>query len=191
MGSNRFSIVIVFITAIFCFLIYSACGGEPPNWSEDSGQMQTVSQFQLVQAEDGLRDWKLSGDSAVYTEADSNLFMTEVNIVFYENDIPESFLRSDTGSSDLISGVTVLWGNVFAENIDGRNLTTDLLFWSDSLETFETDCLVTFVIPESTGTVTTLHGRGVILDTGLSAIGNITVQEAFTAVTTGELFIDE
>ncbi len=191
MNPKRFSAVFTFVIVGFIVLSQSSCGSEPANWSDDCGQTQTVSQFQLVQAEDGVRDWKLTGDSAVYTEADSNLFMTDVNIVFYESDIPESFLRSDTGSSDLISGITILWGNVFAENIDGRTLTTDLLYWSDSLETFETDCLVTFVIPESTGTITTLHGRGVILDTGLSAIGNITVQESFTAITTGELPIDE
>jgi len=80
----------------------------------------------------------------------------------------------------------VLWGNVFAENTAGRTMSTDLLNWSDSMETFQTDCLVTFVVPESTG-ITTLYGRGVTLDTGLSAVGDITVQEAFTAVTTGEV----
>ncbi len=172
-------------------LALSACGGEPSDWSDESGQTQTVDHFRLVQAEDGLREWMLTGDSAVYREADSLLFMTEVNIVFYENDIPESFVRSDTGTSDLMSGATVLWGNVHAENTDGRTLDTDLLNWSDSLETFETDCLVTFVIPEGDGTVTTLHGRGVILDTGLSAVGDVIVRDSFTAVTTGELLFDD
>lgn len=172
-------------------LALSACGKEPADWSDESGQIQTVADFRLVQAEDGLREWMLTGDSAVYREADSLLFMTEVNIVFYENDIPESFVRSDTGTSDLISGATILWGNVHAENINGRTLDTDLLNWSDSLETFETDCLVTFVIPESTGTITTIHGRGVILDTGLSAVEDVIVRESFTAVTSGELPFDE
>ncbi len=132
----------------------------------------------------------LTGDSAVYREADSLLLITNVNIIFYENDIPESSVRSDTGSSDMLSGETVLWGSVFAENVDGRILRTDLLNWSDSLETFQTDCLVTFTLPESTGT-TTLTGRGVILDTGLSAIGDITVHESFSAVTVGEIPVDE
>jgi LPS export ABC transporter protein LptC len=171
-------------------LALAACSEQPAGWSDESGQIQTVSGFRLVQAESGFREWMLSGDSAVYREADSILFMTAVNIVFYENDIPESFVRSDTGSSDLITGTTLLWGNVHAENMDGRTLETDLLNWSDSLETFQTDCLVTFVIPDSTGT-TTLHGRGVILDTGLGTVGNVTVSESFTAVTTGELPIEE
>ena len=176
---------------LLILLALTSCSKEPANWSDESGQIQTVSDFRLVQAEDGVRDWKLSGDSAVYREADSVLFMTEVNIVFYKNDIPESFVRSDTGTSDLMNGATILWGNVHAENINGRTLDTDLLNWSDSLETFETDCLVTFVIPESTGTITTIHGRGVILDTGLSAVGDVIVRDSFTAVTTGELSFDE
>lgn len=170
-------------------ILFSACSNEPSQWSEESGKVQTVADIRLVQSKEGLRDWMLTGDSAVYREEDSLLLITNVNIVFYENDLPESYVRSDTGSSDLVSGETVLWGNVFAENSDGRTLNTDLLNWSDSLETFQTDCLVTFMIPESTGT-TTLHGRGVILDTGLSAVGDITVQESFTAVTTGEVPVD-
>lgn len=162
----------------------------PEEWSEESGKVQTVTDIRLVQSHDGIRDWMLDGDYAVYREMDSLLLITNVNIVFYEDDIPESYVRSDTGSSDMVSGQTVLWGNVFAENTAGRTLSTDLLNWSDSLESFQTDCLVTFVLPESTGT-TTLYGRGVTIDTGLSAVGDITVQEAFTAVTTGELPVDE
>ncbi|MCD4707974.1 MAG: LPS export ABC transporter periplasmic protein LptC [Candidatus Sabulitectum sp.] len=179
--------------AVFCagLICLAGCGKEPADWSDESGQIQTVADFRLVQAEDGIREWMLSGDSAVYREADSLLFMTQVNIVFYENDIPESFVRSDTGTSDLVGGATILWGNVHAENTSGRTLDTDLLNWSDSLETFDTDCLVTFVIPESDGTVTTIHGRGVNLDTGLSAVGDVIVRESFTAVTSGELPFDE
>ncbi len=177
--------------AVAGLLFLMACGSEPDQWSDESGQIQTVAQFRLVQAENGIRDWMLSGDSAVYREIDSLLFITEVNIVFYKDDVPESFVRSDTATSDLLNGMTVLWGDVHAENINGRTLDTDLLNWSDSLETFETDCLVTFVVPESTGTVTTLHGRGVILDTGLSAVGDVIVRDSFTAVTTGELPFDE
>ncbi len=180
-----------FFLPVFAFFLLFSCGSQTENWSDESGQVQTVSAFRLVQSEDGSRDWMLSGDSAVYRESDSLLFMTKVNIVFYENDVPESFLRSDTGTSDMISGETILWGNVFAENIAGRTLETDLLNWSDSLETFETDCLVTFIIPESTGTITTINGRGVLLDTGLSAIGDVTIRQSFTAVSTGELPFDE
>jgi len=180
-----------FISAgIVVLLALTGCGEQPGEWSQESGKVQTVSGIRLVQSQDGFRDWMLTGDSAVYREEDSLLLITEVNIVFYEEDIPESFVRSDTGSSDMISGRTVLWGNVFAENADGRTLNTELLNWSDSLETFQTDCLVTFTIPESTGT-TTLRGRGVVLDTGLSAIGDVTVQESFTAVTVGDVLIDE
>ncbi len=175
---------------IFLFFLI-ACGAEPEDWSDEDGQIQTVADFRLVQAEDGIRDWMLSGDSAVYRETDSLLFMTAVNIVFYENDVPESFVRSDTGTSDMVNGETILWGNVHAENNSGRTLETDLLNWSDSMETFDTDCLVTFVIPESTGTITTIHGRGVILDTGLSAVGEVIVRDSFTAVTTGELPLDD
>lgn len=179
-------------TVLFMLLlVLTACGSKSADWSDENGQTQTVAGFRLVQAEDGVRDWMLSGDSAVYRETDSLLFMTEVNIVFYENDIPESFVRSDTGTSDLVNGATVLWGNVHAENINGRTLDTDLLNWSDSLETFETDCLVTFVMPESIGTITTIHGRGVILDTSLSAVGDLVIRESFTAVSTGELPFDE
>jgi LPS export ABC transporter protein LptC len=176
--------------AVAGLLFLTACGSEPDQWSDENGQIQTVAELRLVQAENGNRDWMLSGDSAVYREVDSLLFITEVNIVFYKDDVPESFVRSDTATSDLVNGLTVLWGNVHAENINGRTLDTDLLNWSDSLETFETDCLVTFVIPESTGTVTTLHGRGVILDTGLGAVGDVIVRDSFTAVTTGELSFD-
>lgn len=179
--------VSVFILSFF--ILTWSCGEDSSQWSEESGKVQTVTEIRLVQSEEGIRDWMLTGDSAVYREEDSLLLITDVNIVFYENDLPESYVESDTGSSDLVSGRTLLWGNVFAENSDGRTLTTDLLNWSDSLETFQTDCLVTFVIPESTGT-TTLNGRGVILDTGLSAVGDITVQESFTAVTTGEVPVD-
>lgn len=178
---------------MICFasilLVVLACGNPPEEWSEESGRVQTVADVRLVQSEEGIRDWMLTGDSAVYREEDSLLTIIDVNIVFYENDIPESFLRSDSGSSDLVDGRTVLWGNVFAENTEGRTLTTDLLNWSDSMGTFQTDCLVTFMIPESTGT-TTLQGRGVVFDTGLSALGDITVQESFTAVTTGEVPLD-
>ncbi|MCK5786827.1 MAG: LPS export ABC transporter periplasmic protein LptC [Candidatus Sabulitectum sp.] len=182
---------LLFCSGLVALLTLAACGNEPADWSDESGQVQTVADFRLVQAEGSHREWMLSGDSAVYREADSLLFMTDVDIIFYENDIPESFVRSDTGTSDLVNGATVLWGNVHAENIRSRTLETDLLNWSDSLETFETDCLVTFVIPESTGTVTTIHGRGVIMDTGLSAVGDVIVRESFTAVTTGELELDE
>lgn len=177
------------VLSICALMLLSSCGEDNSEWSEESGKVQTVSEIRLVQSEEGVRDWMLTGDSAVYREEDSLLTIIGVNIVFYENDLPESYVRSDTGSSDLVSGRTVLWGNVFAESSDGRTLTTDLLNWSDSLETFQTDCLVTFVIPESTGT-TTLNGRGVVLDTGLSAVGDVTVQESFTAVTTGEVPID-
>ncbi|MCK5037014.1 MAG: LPS export ABC transporter periplasmic protein LptC [Candidatus Sabulitectum sp.] len=187
----RTRILYACVILIPALIVLTGCGGEPADWSDESGQIQTVAEFRLVQAESGVREWMLSGDSAVYREADSLLFMTEVHILFYENDIPESFVRSDTGVSDLMNGETVLWGNVHAENIRGRTLDTDLLNWSDSLETFETDCLVTFLIPESTGTITTIHGRGVIMDTGLSAVGDVIVKESFNAVTTGELPFDE
>lgn len=175
---------------IAVLLILWACAETSDQWSEESGKVQTVSGIRLVQADSGLREWMLMGDSAVYREEDSLLLITGVNIVFYEDDVPESSVRSDTGSSDLVTGETVLWGNVFAENVDGRTLSTDLLNWSDSMGTFQTDCLVTFTLPESTGT-TTLTGRGVILDTGLSAIGDVTVHESFTAVTVGEMPVDE
>jgi LPS export ABC transporter protein LptC len=183
--------VLILRSLVAASAVFMACGGEPEQWSEESGQIQTVDEFRLVQAENGVRDWMLSGDSAVYREVDSLLFMTGVNIVFYKDDVPESFVRSDTATSDLVNGITVLWGDVYAENTTGRTLKTDLLNWSDSLETFETDCLVIFTIPESTGTTTTLRGRGVILDTGLSAVGDVVVREEFTAITTGELPYEE
>ncbi len=180
-------IILAFLASVL--LVVSSCGKQPGEWSEESGRVQTVEGVRLVQSDGGIRDWMLTGDSAVYREDDSLLTIIDVNIIFYENDIPESFLRSDTGSSDLVGGTTVLWGNVFAENTEGRTLTTDLLNWSDSMGTFQTDCLVTFMIPESTGT-TTLQGRGVVFDTGLSAVGDITVLDSFTAVTTGEVPLD-
>jgi LPS export ABC transporter protein LptC len=171
-------------------LLFLGCSEPGEDYSAESGKQQTVMGFWLVQAQDGVRDWMLTGDSAVYREEDSLLTITGVHILFYREDIPESFIRSDTGTSDLLTGRTLLWGNVYAENTQGRNLTTDLILWIDSLNTFQTDCLVTFVIPESTG-VTTLRGRGVTIDTGLGALGDIMVQDSFTAVTTEELPIND
>ncbi len=95
-------------------------------------------------------------------------------------------MRSDSGRASLVSGETVLWGSVVAENVEGRRLETPLLLWDDSLGVFYTDCLTVFTVPEDDG-VTVLRGRGVTLNTGLGTVGDVMVSESFQAVYSGEV----
>ena len=75
-------------------LLIVCCAGEDAGWSSESGKVQTVSELRLVQSHGGVRDWMLTGDSAVYREEDSLLLITGVDIVFYENDLPRASSRA-------------------------------------------------------------------------------------------------
>lgn len=163
-----------------------SCGEQPSDFSTETGKVQTVSGFRLTQAEGAGRSWSLSGDTAVYLEEDSLVTLTGVFITFFENNLPESTVSSDSGRANLTSGRTVLWGSVVAQNADGRMLETELLEWDDSLGVFHTDSLAVFTVPEDDG-VTVLRGMGVTLDTGLGTVGDVQVHESFQAVYSGEV----
>ncbi len=163
-----------------------SCFESSGDYSAGSGRVQTVSAFRLTQAEGENRSWSLQGDTAVYLEDDSLVNLSGVVITFYDENRPESTVRSDSGSSNLVSGHTVLWGSVRAENTQGRILETQLLEWDDSLGVFYTDCLAVFTVPEDDG-VTVLRGRGVTLNTGLGTLGDVLVHQSFQAVYSGEV----
>jgi LPS export ABC transporter protein LptC len=167
-----------------------ACGsGEPVDLDSDRDPVQTVEDFVLVQSRAGDRSWKLESRLAVYTEGDSLLVLSGVDLTFYEKDIPTTMLTGDSGRVELRSGLMRIWGDVVADTDDGRHLETQEIIWDDSLETFHSDCLVVMSIPDSAGS-TLLSGRGVDLDTGLGAVEGVDIYEDFTAVYTGELELD-
>ena len=163
-----------------------SCGEQPADYSSDTGRIQTVSGFRLTQAEGAERSWSLQGDTALYLEEDSLVTLTGVFITFFEDNLPESTVSSDSGRANLTSGMTVLWGSVVARNAAGRILETQLLEWDDSLGVFHTDSLAVFTVPEDDG-VTVLRGMGVTLDTGLGTLGDVRVHESFHAVYSGEV----
>ena len=163
-----------------------ACGSsEPADLSEDENPRQSVEEFILVQSVGDTREWKLAAESGEYFEVDSLLLLREVEITFYEEDIPSMVMRGDSGRMDRITGLLRLWGDVYAETDDGRTMEAPEIIWNDSLETLHSDCLVVLTIPESLG-VTVLSGRGVDLDTSLGAGEDVDIRRDFTAVYTGE-----
>ncbi len=167
-----------------------ACGsGEQAELDSDREPVQTVEDFTLVQSIAGDRSWRLVSDLAVYTEGDSLLILSGVDLTFFEEDIPTTMLRGDSGRVELRSGLMRIWGEVIADTDDGRHLETEEIIWNDSLETFHSDCLVVMTIPDSAGS-TLLSGRGVDLDTGLGAVAGVDIEDEFTAVYSGELEID-
>lgn len=163
-----------------------SCGEAPGAVSQESGKVQTVSDFRLTQAEGPDRAWSLAGDTAVYLEDDSVVTLSGVRLTFFQDNLPESTVTSDSGRAGLNTGRTVLWGSVVAENVRGRRLETDLLEWDDSLGVFYTDCLAVFTVPDVAG-VTVLRGRGVTLSTGLGAVGDVTVSQSFQGIYSGEV----
>ncbi|OPL18980.1 MAG: hypothetical protein AVO35_03370 [Candidatus Aegiribacteria sp. MLS_C] len=165
------------------------CGEEPVELDADRDPVQTVEEFTLVQSVEGRRSWKLVSDLAVYTEGDSILMLSGVDLTFFEEDVPGTILEGDSGRVELRSGLLRIWGDVAADTDDGRHLETQEIIWDDSLGIFHSDCLVVMTIPDSSG-ITTLSGRGVDLDTGLGAVEGVDIEEDFTAVYSGELEIE-
>jgi LPS export ABC transporter protein LptC len=167
-----------------------ACGSsEQGHMDSDSEPMQIVEDFILVQSLEGDRSWRLLSDMAVYTEGDSLLLLSRVDLTFFEDDIPTTILKGDSGLVELKSGLMRIWGNVNAETDDGRYLETQEIIWDDELEIFHSDCLVVMTIPDSSGE-TVLSGRGVDLDTGLGSVEGVDIEENFTAVYSGELELE-
>ncbi|MBD3276833.1 MAG: LPS export ABC transporter periplasmic protein LptC, partial [Candidatus Aegiribacteria sp.] len=120
-----------------------ACGSpEPVELEPDREPVQIVEDFSLVQTREGYRSWRLESDVAVYTEGDSLLLLESVDLVFYEKDIPTTFLRGDSGRVELKSGLMRIWGNVYGETDDGREMETQEIVWDDEEEIFHSDCLV-------------------------------------------------
>ena len=166
-----------------------ACGtSEPVDLSDDENPRQVVDTFTLVVSTGNAREWRLSGTTAEYLEMDSLLLLSDVEITFFEEDIPSMVMTSDSGRMDRLTGLLRLWGDVYAENTEGRTLTTSEIVWYDSMQLFHSDCLVVMTIPDSLGT-TTLMGRNVDLDTSLGG-DEIDIRQDFTAVYSGELEID-
>lgn len=167
-----------------------SCGGSGRGELDaDREPVQTVDDFTLVHSREGNRSWKLVSDAAVYTEGDSLLLLSGVDLTFFEDDIPVTVLRGDSGRVALNSGLMRIWGDVNAETDDGRYLATSELIWDDEMETFHSDCLVVMTIVDPEGT-TVLSGRGVELDTSLGAVEGVDIEESFTAVYTGELELE-
>lgn len=167
-----------------------ACGNsDPVDMDPDREPIQIVEDFTLVQSFEGYRSWRLISESAVYTEDDSLLLLFNIDLTFFEEDIPTTILRGDSGLVELNSGLMRIWGNVNAVTDDGRYLETQEIDWDDEMETFHSDCLVVLTIPDSAGE-TVLSGRGVDLDTGLGAVDDVDIEEEFTAVYSGTLEIE-
>jgi len=167
-----------------------ACGSSGEvDMDPDREPMQTVTDFTLVQSLEGNRSWRLVSELAVYTEGDSLLLISDVDLTFFEEDIPTTILKGDSGRVELQTGLMRIWGNVNAETDDGRLLETDEIIWDDELEIFHSDCLVVLTIPDSAGE-TVLSGRGVDLDTGLGSVEGVDIEENFTAEYSGELELD-
>jgi len=167
-----------------------ACGsGEPVDMDADREPVQTVEDFTLVQSLEGDRSWRLVSDLAVYTEGDSLLILSGVDLTFFEEDVPTTILRGDSGRVELTSGLMRIWGDVNADTDDGRHLETQEIIWDDQMEIFHSDCLVVMTIPDSAGS-TVLSGRGVDLDTDLGALEGVDIEEDFTAVYSGELELE-
>ena len=167
-----------------------ACGSSDPlDMDPDREPLQIVEDFTLVQSRDGYRSWRLVSDEAIYTEGDSLLLLSVVDLIFFEDDIPTTILKGDSGLVELQSGLMRIWGNVNAETDDGRYLETQEIIWNDEMEIFHSDCLVVLTIPDSAGQ-TVLSGRGVDLDTGLGAVDGVDIEEDFTAVYSGDLDLE-
>jgi LPS export ABC transporter protein LptC len=163
-----------------------ACGSsERQDLSEDENPRQSVEDFTLVQSSGASREWKLVARSGEYFEADSLMLLQDVEITFYEDDVPSMVMTGDSGRVDQMTGLLRLWGDVFAETDDGRTMEAPEIVWDDSLEMLHSDCLVVLTIPESLG-VTVLSGRGVDLDTSLGAGEDVDIRQDFTAVYSGE-----
>ncbi len=167
-----------------------ACGSsDPVDMDPDREPIQIVEDFTMVQSRKGYRSWRLVSEMAVYTEGDSLLLLSSVDLTFFEEDIPTTILKGDSGLVELKSGLMRIWGNVNAETDDGRYLETQEIIWNDELEIFHSDCLVVLTIPDSAGE-TVLSGRGVDLDTGLGAVDGVNIEEEFTAVYSGDLELE-
>jgi len=155
----------------------------------DREPVQIVEDFTMVQSREGYRSWRLVSDKAVYTEGDSLLLLSFIDLTFFEEDVPTTILKGDSGLVELQSGLMRIWGNVNAETDDGRYLETQEIIWNDEMEIFHSDCLVVLTIPDSLGE-TVLSGRGVDLDTGLGAVDGVDIEEEFTAVYSGTLELE-
>ncbi len=167
-----------------------ACGNsDNADMDPDREPMQTVEDFTLVQSLKGDRSWRLVSEVAVYTEGDSLLLISDVDLTFFEEDIPTTILKGDSGRVELQTGLMRIWGDVNAETDDGRYLETQEIVWDNEMEIFHTDCLVVMTIPDSAGE-TVLSGRGVDLDTGLGAVEGVDIEEDFTAVYSGDLELE-
>lgn len=162
---------------------------EPVDMDPDREPVQIIENFTLVQSLEGNRSWRLESDEANYTEGDSILLLTGVNLTFFEEDIPTTLVNGDSGRVELQTGLMRIWGNVTALTDDERYLETQEIIWNDEMEVFHSDCLVVLTIPDSAGH-TVLSGRGVDLDTSLGAGEGVDIEENFTAVYSGDIQLE-
>jgi LPS export ABC transporter protein LptC len=153
--------------------------------SEGEGAVQQVQGFSVVETRTGERIWKLDAATGKYMENDSLMLLADVDMTFYEEDVPDAYLVGDSGKVQTATGSMRVWGNVHVETVDGRELSAPELYWNEDGGFFESDCTVVLTIPDSLGQ-TVMTGRGVRLTTALEAGKDVNVEEAFQVVYTGE-----
>ena len=175
--------------AVFLLLpAVSGCGGdELLDDADDESRKQLLDDYVLTQTDRGLRDWRLQGVTAVYSEMDSVVTLSTVEVTFFELDEPTTVLTGDSGQVFEAEGNMRVWGHVEVETTDGRHLSTQELIWSEEAGTFESDCSVVLTIRDSLST-TVLSGRGARLDTRLGpSEEGVDIYESFQAVYSGDL----
>ncbi|MFO7949078.1 MAG: LPS export ABC transporter periplasmic protein LptC [Candidatus Fermentibacteraceae bacterium] len=166
-------------------LLCGCCGPRTDDeMSEGEGAVQRVQGFSLVETDGGQRVWKLDAATGTYLENDSLLVLAEVDMTFFEEDVPDAYLVGDSGKVRTATGSMRVWGNVHVETVDGRELEAPELFWNEDGGFFESDCTVVLTVPDSLGQ-TVMTGRGVRLTTALEAGKDVDVREAFQVVYTG------
>ncbi len=165
-------------------LLCGCCGPSADDMSEGDGAVQRVQGFSVVETRAGERIWKLDAATGKYLENDSLMLLADVDMTFFEEDVPDAFLQGDSGKVQTATGSMRVWGNVYVETVDGRELEAPELFWNEDGGFFESDCTVVLTIPDSLGQ-TVMTGRGVRLSTALETGKDVDVDEAFQVVYTG------
>ena len=167
--------------------MHSACCGSqaPEDMSAGEGAVQRLQGFSLVETSGDIRVWRLDAATGVYLENDSLMLLADVDMTFYDQDVPDAYLQGDSGRVETASGSMRVWGNVHVETVDGRELEAPELYWNEDGGFFQSDCTVVLTIPDSLGQ-TVMTGRGVQLNTSLETGKGVDVGEAFQAVYTGD-----
>jgi LPS export ABC transporter protein LptC len=133
----------------------------PP--AADTAPVQVTSDYHTVQTQAGQVQWELWGETATRYAQDPLLHLDGVRMRFYEAGELEAELNSQAGEIDESTYNTTAFGRVRVVTVDGKELRSEVLHWSNAEEIIHSEAFVEFTENDQI-----LSGYGLRTDPNLS-----------------------